>query len=169
MQPDKKDMLDVRGRPLTQSLFLELGYQEDFAIYTLKDWDWQYNGKTYPSIKRLYLAHDDPLEYDFATTYFLGWNHWLRLCENKAIRKFIDEWRTELELKLASQSIRNIIDMTADEKGFQAAKYVAERGWNRNPVGRPKKDTSEYDAKVEENLNKEFDGDVKRLKEKFGS
>lgn len=169
MQPDKKDMLDVRGRPLTQSLFLELGYQEDFAIYTLKDWDWQYNGKTYPSIKRLYLAHDDPLEYDFATTYFLGWNHWLRLCENKAIRKFIDEWRTELELKLASQSIRNIIDMTADEKGFQAAKYVAERGWNKNPVGRPKKDTSDYDAKVEERLNEEFGDDVKRLKEKFGS
>lgn len=169
MQPDKKTMLDVRGRPLTQSLFLELGYQEDFAIYTLKDWDWQYNGKTYPSIKRLYLAHDDPLEYDFATTYFLGWNHWLRLCENKAIRKFINEWRTELELKLASQSIRNIIDMTADEKGFQAAKYVAERGWNKNPVGRPKKDTSDYDAKVEERLNEEFGDDVKRLKEKFGS
>tara|TARA_R100000687_G_scaffold82398_1_gene81786 strand:- start:2666 stop:3175 length:510 start_codon:yes stop_codon:yes gene_type:complete len=169
MEVDKKAMLDVRGRPLTQSLFLEMGYQEDFAIYTLKDWDWQYNGKTYPSIKRLYLSHDDPLEYDFATTYFLGWNHWLRLCENKAIRKFIDEWRTELELKLASQSIRNIIDMTADEKGFQAAKYVAERGWNKNPVGRPKKDTSDYDAKVEERLNEEFGDDVKRLKEKFGS
>ncbi len=169
MEVDKKKMLDVRGRPLTQSLFLEMGYQEDFAMYTLKDWDWQYNGKTYPSIKRLYLAHDDPLEYDFATTYFLGWNHWLRLCENKAIRKFIDEWRTELELKLAAQSVRNIIDMTADEKGFQAAKYVAERGWNKNPVGRPKKDTSYQDAKIDERLNEEFGDDVKRLKEKFGS
>jgi len=169
MEIDKKQMLDVRGRPLTQSLFLELGYQEDFAMYTLKDWDWDYNGKKYPSIKRLYLQHEDPLEYDFATTYFLGWNHWLRLCENKAIRKYIDEWRTELELKLSSQSVRNIIDMTADEKGFQAAKYVAERGWNKNPVGRPKKDTTELDNKVEAHLNEAFGADVKRLQEKFGN
>lgn len=168
MEIDKKQMLDVRGRPLTQSLFLELGYQEDFAIYTLKDWDWDYNGKKYPSIKRLYLQHEDPLEYGFATTYFLGWNHWLRLCENKAIRKYIDEWRNELALKLSSQSIRNIIDMTADEKGFQAAKYVAERGWEKSPVGRPKKDTSERDARIEERLEEEFGKDIQRLQEKFG-
>lgn len=169
MEINKKDMLDVRGRPLTQSLFLELGYQEDFALYTLKDWDWDYNGKKYLSLKRLYLLHEDPLEYDFASTHLLGWSHWQRLCNNKAIRKYIDEWREELSLKLRSQAVRNIVDMTADEKGFQAAKYVAEEGWRKNSVGRPKKDTSEYDAKVDQRLHEEFGQDVQRLKEKFGT
>ena len=164
MEVDKKKFLDTMGRPLTQSLFLELGYDEEKAVYTLKDWNWDFKGKTYYSIKQLYLAHDDPGEYSFATTYFLGWNHWLRLCENKAIRKHIDEWRTELELKLASQAIRDIIGMSAEERGFQAAKYVAERQWNKNPVGRPKKDTSERDAKIQERLNSEFADDVARLR-----
>jgi len=165
MISDKKKMLDVRGRPLTQGLFLEIGYSEEFALYTLKEFDWEYNGTTYPSIKRLYLAHEDPVEYDFATTYFLSWNHWQRLCENKVIRKHIDEWRTELELKLASQSIRDIITMSAEERGFQAAKYVAERGWNKGSVGRPKKDTSVQDAKVEAQLDEAFAKDALRLKE----
>lgn len=164
MEIDKKRFLDIKGRPLTQSLFLEIGYQEDFAVYTLKDWDWMYNGKTYPSIKQLYLAHEDPTEYDFACTYFLGWNHWLRLCRNKAFAKHVEEWRTELELKLSSAAIRTILDLSEGEKGFQAAKYIAERAWNKHPVGRPKKDTSEQDAMIEERLNEEFKEDVARLR-----
>jgi hypothetical protein len=163
MNVDKKKFLDSKGRPLTQGLFLEVGYNEDFAVYTLKDWDWEYNGKTYPSIKRLYLEHEDVLEYDFASTYFLGWNHWLRICRNRLFSKHVDEWRQELELKLASRAVRSILDMSEDEKGFQAAKYIAERQWNKNPVGRPKKDTSERDKAIEERLNDEFAEDVKRL------
>ena len=163
MKIDRSKLLDTMGRPLTQSLFLELTYDEEKAVYSLKEIDWELNGKTYPSIKRLYLQHDDPGEYDFATTYFLSWSHWNRLCENKAIRKHIDEWRTELEVKLSSQSIRDIISMSAEERGFQAAKYVAERQWNKNAVGRPKKDTRERDAKVEERLNEEFAEDAVRL------
>jgi len=38
-QVNKKDLVDVKGRPLTQSLFLEVGYDPEVAIYTLKDYD----------------------------------------------------------------------------------------------------------------------------------
>jgi hypothetical protein len=166
MHPSKKQFISHGNIPYTQKLFLEIGYDVDVAIYTLKEYDYEYEGKTYPSIKRLYLEMEDIPEYNFANTYFYSWNHWQRISNNKEIKKFVDEWRNELELKLRSQSIRTILDMTSDERGFQAAKYVAEKGWEKGQVGRPKKDTSEQDAKQEKRLHNEFAQDVARLKER---
>lgn len=159
---DKTKFKDSGGRPITQSLFLEIGYT-DRACYTLNDEDKEYNGKVYPSLKKLYLEHEDPHEYDFATIYLLGWSHWQRLCNNKQLRKHIDEWRFELELKIKSQALRDIIDMSADDKGFQAAKYLADKGWDKGSVGRPKKDTTEHDAKVQDHLDEDFRADVIRM------
>lgn len=163
MKVDKSKFKDSGGRPITQSLFLEIGYT-DRAYYTLNDEDKEYEGSTYPSLKKLYLAHEDPHEYDFATTYLLGWSHWQRLCNNKQVRKHIDEWRVELDLKIRSQALRDIIDMSADDKGFQAAKYLADKGWDKKGAGRPKKDTSEHDAKVQDRLEEDFEADIIRLK-----
>lgn len=168
MHPDKQKFISHKGIPYTQALFLEIGYDVDTAVYTLKDWDYNYQDKVYPSIKRLYIEMEDVAEYAFANKYFLSWNHWQRMCENKLIRKHIDEWRTELELKLRSAALRAIVDSSADDKGFQAAKYIAEAQWKKNAVGRPKKDTSEQDAKVEEHLYNEFKRDAMRLKEQLG-
>lgn len=167
MDSDKKKFISHGGIPYTQALFLELGYDVEAAVYTLKEYDYTYNGKVYPSIKRLYLEMEDTTEYLFASQYFLSYNHWLRMCENKAIRKHIDEWRTELELKLRATALKAIVDMSADDKGFQAAKYIAEASWKKNSVGRPKKDTSEMDAKIEEHLHNEFAEDALRLKEQL--
>lgn len=138
MKIDKATLRDTKGRPLTQSLFLELGYNTQYAVYTLKDEDYNYEGKLYPSLKRLYLEMEDVVEYDFATKYLLGWSHWKRLEENKLLTPHIDVWREELELKLRSQAVRDIIDMTADEKSFQAAKWIADKGWNKLGKGRPR-------------------------------
>ena len=162
---DKSKFLDVRGRPLTQSLFLETGYNVDYAVYTLKDYDHEYNGVVYPSLKRLYLSHEDPIEYDFANTYLYSWEQWQRLCENKLVSPHIDRWRFELNLKLSSQAVRDIIASTEEEGGFQARKYVAERSWNKGSVGRPKKDTSEMDKKISERLDSEYADDVARVLE----
>lgn len=160
---NKDKLKDSQGRPLTQGIFLEIGYNYDTAVYTLKDEDHKAEGKVYPSLKRLYLEHEDPTEYDFACQHLLGWGQWKRLLANKNIRKHIDEWREELELKLRSQAVQDIIQMSADEKGFQAARWLADKGWEKKSAGRPKKDTSEHDAKMEERLNDEFSADIKRL------
>ena len=163
MKIDKSKFKDSGGRPITQSLFLEIGYSEN-AFYTLKDEDYEYNGKVYPSLKRLYLEHEDVHEYDFATTYLLGWNHWQRLLNNKQVRKYIDEWRNELDLKLKSAGFRAILESALDEDGgFQAQRYLADRGWLKASVGRPKADTTEQDKKVQEQLENEFSADIVRL------
>jgi len=83
MKADKSKLIDTRGRPLTQSLFLEIGYNVEFAVYTLKEFDYEYDGRLYPSLKRLYLQHEDPVEYSFVDTYLYNWDQWQRLCANK--------------------------------------------------------------------------------------
>lgn len=163
MKIDKKRLKDSMGRPMTQSLFLEIGYHTDRAVYTLKDEDHEFEGNTYLSLKRLFLEMEDPTEYEFANTYLLGWQHWQRLNANKALSKHFEEWREELELQLRAQGIRAIIDQSADEKGFQAAKWLADRGWDKKAAGRPSKHDKKREERMEARLNEEFTGDVVRL------
>jgi hypothetical protein len=163
---NKEDLLDSCGRPLTQSLFLELGYSE-YSVYTLKEHDYAYKGKNYPSLKRLYLKEDDVTEYEFATKHLLGWQHWKRLCENKQIRKHIDDWREELELKIRSQAIRDMQGLCASENGnFSAAKFLADRGWEKRAPGRPSKIDKEKEDRLADRLSDEFTADIIRLKTK---
>lgn len=162
---DKSKMVDSTGRPLTQSLFLEIGYS-DFAVYTLKEFDYEYKGKKYPSLKRLFLLEEDPTEYSFAEKHLLGWQHWKRLCENKAIAKHIEEWREELELKIRSQAVRDMQSLCASESGnYSAAKFLADRGWEKRAAGRPSKAEKERHLRVEEKINEEFSADIKRLED----
>jgi hypothetical protein len=158
---DKNKLKDTKGRPLTQSLFLELGYS-DYSVYTLKDDDYEYNGKVYPSLKKRFLACSDPTEYEFAITHLLGWKHWQRIVDNKVIRKHIDEWREELEVKLRSEGVRNAI-AHAQDGTFQAAKWLADRGWDKRAAGRPSKEDIERENKINEKISDEFSDDIVRL------
>jgi hypothetical protein len=154
-------MLDGMGRFRTQSLFLELGYAEE-ALFTLKDFDHEWNGKIYPSLKRLYLEMADPTEYAFATEYLLNWRHWQRICENKVLGRHIDEWRDELEVKLRSKAILDAIH-AAKDGNFQAAKWVADRGWSTKGRGRPSKEEVERETKIQARISDEYSGDVVRM------
>lgn len=160
----KEQLVDNQGKPLTQGLFLEINYDERFAVYTLKDYDHTYNGKVYPSLKALYLKEEDPTEYIFASKYLLGWNHWQRMCENKALAKHINEWRNELELKLRAQAVRALRDMCNSENGnFQAAKFLADRGWEKRGAGRPSKAEIEKRLAQDKVVGDEFDADILRM------
>lgn len=161
MEIDKKLFLDSAGKPLTQSLFLEIGYTEQ-ALYTLKEDDYEYKGKLYPSLKRLYLEMEDPTEYEFANTYLLNWKHWKRIYANKIFKSYIDDWREELELKLRARGIKEAMK-AAEMGGFQAAKWLADKGWDTRQAGRPSKAEVERETKVMARLNDEFSADVVRL------
>lgn len=159
--PDRSKMLDTSGRPITQSLFLEVNYT-DSAIYTLKEDHFEYEGKFLPSLKKIYLEVADPTEYEFATRYLLGWKHWMRICDNKLIRKHIDEWRFELEYKLRSQGVKAAISQ-ATTGSFQAAKWLADRGWESRGAGRPTKADVDREKKIQTSISEEYSGDIVRL------
>lgn len=162
MSDERRKFLDDLDRPLTQSLFLEIGYS-DSAIYTLKEIDHEYKGKTYISAKRLYIELEDPTEYEFATKYFLGWSHWQRICANKIIEKHVNEWREELEVKLRSRAVRMNINAAA-AGNYQAAKWLADRGWLTRAAGRPSKVEVEKNLKIASDIHNEYGADVIRLK-----
>lgn len=161
----KDKLLDTMGRPLTQSLFLELGYNTDYALFTLNDDDKLYQGKTYYSLKKLYLEIGDPSEYEFAKACLLGWRHWKRLQENKLIRPHIEEWREEIEVMRRSEGILSIADQA--EGNFQAAKWLAERGWDKRGAGRPSKVEKKREEMMKERISENvFSDNILRM-EKF--
>ncbi len=159
---DKSSLKSTNGIPLTQSLFLEIGYTE-YSVFTLKDDDYEYKGKVYPSLKKLYLEMEDVGEYLFACEYLLGWEHWQRLCANKQISKEIEKWRYELELKLRSKAIIEIRNRSKIEKGINASKWLAEKGWDKRQAGRPSKAEVERETKVAADLNRMFADDLQNL------
>jgi hypothetical protein len=160
-KPDKALMLDTSGRPITQSMFLEVGYS-DAAIYTLKDQDHVYKDREYPSLKRLYLEEEDPAEYNFVTKYLLNWRQWQRLYDNKLLRPHIDEWREELELKLRSRATQEMIKK-ADKGNVQASKWLADRGWAMRGAGRPSKEEVQNEKRFQARVDKDYTADIIRL------
>ena len=160
---DKSKLKDTMGRFLTQGLFLEINYNTDLAVYTLDDEDKTYQGKVYPSLKRLYLECEDPTEYQFAKKHLCGWKHWLRLLDNVVVRKHIEEWREELEVAMRSDAILAIKDMTADGSNFQAAKWLADRGWDKRGAGRPSKAEMEREKRINSRIGDELMADIERM------
>jgi hypothetical protein len=167
MKIDKAKMIDSKGAALTQGLFLETSYgNTENVMYTLKSRDHFYKGRLLPSIKRLYLEMEDITEYSFAYAYFLDWEHWKRIKANALIAKHMEGWREELEVRVAAGGIRAMQDMACDieKPNFQAAKYIADRGWERRAVGRPSKEAVQREIRIAAKLSDEFTSDIERLK-----
>lgn len=131
---------DEKGRFIVQGLFLEDRYNVDLAVYTFAEEDKEYKGKLFPSLKRLYIDHADPVEYDFAVTHLAGWKHWQRLCNNSIVGRHIEEWREELSLKLMSEGVQQLVQIATEKDSYQAAKWLADRGWDIKQRGRPSKE-----------------------------
>lgn len=166
MNIDKDAMIDAKGAPLTQGLFLETSYANtENVMYTLKSRDYVYKGKTLPSIKRLYLEMEDPTEYHFAYKYFLDWDHWQRIKNNALIAKQMKGWREELDVRVAAMGIRAMMDLAldAEKPNFQAANFLAERKWDKRPAGRPSKEMVEREARIAAKIDDEFSADLKRM------
>lgn len=160
---DKSKLKDGMGRPLTQSLFIDFNYDVKFAVYTWQDEDKEYNGVVYPSLKKLYLECEDPTEYQFAKKHLLGWSHWQRLKANQALAHHFNAWREELDFLLASDAIAQIQDMSSDN--FQAAKWLADRNWNKGSVGRPSKKDQERDKRISQKIDEAFSADIARMED----
>lgn len=162
--PDKSRYKDEKGRYIVQGLFLEVQYNTDLAVFTLDGIDKTYKGVVYPSLKRLYLECADPKEYTFATKYLFDWDHWQRICRNAMLRSHVDKWREELELSLVSEGVSALIDLALNEKSYQAAKYLAERGWDKKARGRPSQDEVAEEIKKRADMETSFDEDFQLLK-----
>jgi hypothetical protein len=156
--PDNK-FRDSTNSFLVRALFFETNTFNDKAgcLYTLKESD----HKGYLSLHKSYMEIGDPTEYKFALTHFEGWSHWQRLLKCKWFMPYVERWRAELAVKLASQGLSTVVaEVTSNGKGaLVAAKYLIEKGWvagdikpKRKP-GRPKKE----DVKMASGLTQDIE------------
>lgn len=146
---------------MTQSLFIEHQYDPTFAVYTIGGEDREYKGVKYPSLKRLYLEAEDPHEWKFATDNLHDWEHWKRLQQNKWVMEHIEMWREELQVKLASIGVQAVLDL-AQDGNFQAAKFAADRQWDKKR-GRPSKDDVLRRDRIDERIRNDFMEDAERV------
>lgn len=130
----------------------------DFSsvMYTLKNYD----HRGYKSLQRLYLEIADPTEWKFANTYLDGWDHWTKMLESNWFRVHITEWRRQLEIKLKSAAVAQIIKISNDPSNkaqMTALKEITSGGWwdtgeKRKGAGRPSK--AEREAFLKEEAEK---------------
>jgi hypothetical protein len=155
----------------TKGLFYETTLPDerpDFGTsWTLKEKDLVIGDKTYVSMKRVYLEMEDVTEYDFAIATLGSYKHWERLVESPIIRKHIDQWRKELNLKLKARAMKSIIrSATEDEKlSFQAMKYLADNEYldKKSKRGRPSKEEISAELRKEVETSKTFRDDAERI------
>ena len=165
MEKDNK-LKDSLGRYRTLSLFWETRHPNLEPIYSIKGYDLEKPEGTYPSLKKIYLSYDHVpgYEYEFAMNIFGSWEHWAKLCKISQIRNDIQEWRDELDIKLKCKSMKAMMTAALDNdaKGVNAAKYLAEKGYETKR-GRPSKAEVERETKVQAKVNKELENDLERI------
>lgn len=158
------------GSFLTQALFYEKNTFDNRkgVLYTLKTRD----HKGFPSLKRLYFELDDPTEYKVANDLFDGWEHWLVLCELAWFKPFVQEWRTEMAVKRASESLDCMIgEVRSGGKGAApAARYLLSSDWlaetskgKAKKVGRPSKEDIKNKLQEQVNEMSNVDKDAERV------
>jgi hypothetical protein len=162
-----EDFITDNGRFTTKSLFLEKtipAQNRHLAVFTLRDDDRVVDGKTYYSLKKLYLAMEDVHEYTFATTYLHGWKHWKTMCATAELIPHITEWREELALKIRCQGFKEMKKLS--EGGDRtASKYLADKGWDEQSGkrGRPSKEEVAKERKQLAAIQGELEDDFARM------
>lgn len=156
-EPDKRKFKNNSGAHLLKPIFYELDFEgRPNAQYTLKTYDSEFEGKLYPSLRRLYVELEDPTEYLFSCTYLDGWDHWKKLSQASFFQPYLAEWREELEIRLKAKALVRI-KSTAESRtkdSLAADKILLSGGWKesekKSGAGRPTKE------KIQEEANKLF-------------
>jgi hypothetical protein len=136
------DFSRIRGKnnaPKTKTLFYELskGKLYNYPIFTLDNYfDLCYSAtentpeQYFWSLRRLYLEAEDPHEYDFASVVFGCWDHWTKLTRSSFFTPYVEAWREELSIKLASKGVKSLL-YKATGGDVVASKFLASKEWHK--------------------------------------
>lgn len=147
----KDKVVDPFGRRVVLSLFSEFAGRSKFVpLWSLYD-DW----------KPVYMECFDPTEYEAAMRLMGDWEHYQMVRNHPKIKPIMDKWAVEMEVKLRSFSLRQIIEQAKDPKGHAAAKYLADGGFTgrnkRTKLGR------EEEAEIQKEMNDRVAADMERM------
>ena len=155
---------DDMGKWLTLALFWEERHAKHTPLFTTKAFPLVKGKVTYPSLKTIFMEYADPTEYSFAVEVLGGWDHWQMLNKSWKLAPLFQSWREELEIKLRSEALIAMRQSAIHDgaKGITAAKYLAEKGWEKTR-GRPSKDELAREEKTRAGIKEELSADAERL------
>lgn len=162
----KDELVGKSGSFKTQSIFLETSLNDTkYVIMTLKEGTVDYKGNILPSLREEFMKDNDPTGYTTAIRVFGSWEHWKRLKANALINKYIMRYEEEMDIKIRSGAVKALIETAINDggKGTTAAKYIAEKGWEKRPAGAPSKLEKERELKVQSRVTDEVQEDLERL------
>jgi hypothetical protein len=119
----------------TKSLFYELSYDSpEYALFTLKEEDIVMpDGRPATALGKLYIAFAtmDPTEYQFATAVFGSWEVWEKMQTTVPLKKPIEKWRREAEVKRKSLAFESVVKEIQEggRSSFTAAKFLINEEW----------------------------------------
>lgn len=94
------------------------------------------------NFKRTFVEEGDITGYQWAIKYLESWDHWLYLMQREWFVEQYEKARDELLTKMRAEALQKIITIAAlsenETQKLAAAKYLAERAWEKGRVGRPK-------------------------------
>lgn len=136
--------VDNMNRPVVMGLFKEHARPDAVfkPIYTIPEW------------KEVYMKHSDVTEYGPAMELLEDWEHWTIVREHPIMKKHIDAWQKEVEVKLRSEAVKQMMKHSKGQHGAVAAKWIAEGGY------KPKDLRSKASRQQEESIRKEVDKQV---------
>lgn len=94
----------------------------------------------YIDVRTTFIELEDPTGLLWAERYLGSWEHWKRLQEASWFATELSKWRDELDAIELSRAIKKIKELSQGDTSaaLPAAKYLAEKGWQK-ARGRPSK------------------------------
>ena len=159
--------LSDTGKRLVRQLFIEnrnIG-ENDLAIYTMHREDEEYEGTTYRSLYKLYLATKDITEARFVSLYLYDWEQWNSLCSSATYKDEIARWRTELKALVLGELIDTLVlDAHSDSKSSKSsAKFLVDK-LSKRTKGRPTTAVVPTTEETTRSVVSEIAKDIKRLR-----
>jgi hypothetical protein len=136
-------VVDHRGIRLTVGLFEELndGTSAVKPCFKLSDW------------RKVYVAAGDPTGYKAAMELLGDWEHWLLIIKSPSFSPHLEQWNKELEVKLRSEAVAQLVKQSKLPTGTAAAKWLADSGFTSKVDKRKKQ--AEEPGKVRENISED--------------
>lgn len=139
---NKSKLIDSRGVRLTVGLFEELndGSSGVKPVFKLSDW------------RKKYVELADPTGYQAAMELLGDWEHWLLIIKSPSFAPHLAQWNVELEIKLRSEGIKQLLKQCKLPTGISAAKWLAEAGFierdKRTKKGKQEEEAAARDSKA---------------------
>lgn len=111
--------------------------------------------------RKVYVDCADPTEYLAAMQLVGDWGHWELVRNYPKLKPIFDSWQKEVEIRLRSEALRELMKHSKKEGGTAAAKWIAEGGYTKRDMR--KKEDKQLETTIKKEVSNQVAADAVRL------